>query len=162
MKKLVSLLAGAMMFTMMAGSALALNLYDANNQNLGTFMGMDNTAFSNFASGWKSYSFEADGRIWGWTVVYPTTDCSGPAYIGFNSGASYQTVFRIEDTLYVGKKTNTPVTFAECSQKSADGSCNNTCSDPDYTPAPGLYIPIVDVTEKLPFNYPVTWPLTYK
>lgn len=165
MQKIVSLLTGAIMFTLMAGSALALNLYDANGQNLGTFLGQENTAFSNFASGWKSCTFEADGRIWGWYVDYPTSDCTGPAYISVNSGASHQMVFRIEETLYSGKKTTTALIMTACSQKGPDGTCTpNKCSDPDQfgTPEPGKYIPIVDVTEKLPFDYPVVFPLTYK
>lgn len=165
MKKVVSILAGALMLGTVASSASALNLYDADGQNLGTFLGQDSTAYLNFAGGWKSISFDVDGRVYGWVVYHQTQDCSGPAYIDATAGA--QSVFRIGERLLVGKKTSTYLTAKMCSQEDADGCYqSNLCGrDPAEQVEPEIlshWIPVVDVTEKLPFNYPVSYPLTYK
>jgi hypothetical protein len=71
---------------------------------------------------------------------------------------SYQRVIRIGETLWTGTK-NIPVEITVCSYMDESGACTVMC--PEYS-ATNTDVPAIELTDKMPFNYPVAYPLTIK
>ena len=150
-------------------SGLSPHLYDANNQDLGIFLGR--TSFSSgdyetLASGITVYFTTDDNNQTAVlhasqeTVAFTTTDCSGTPYVVSPRPTNTLTSY-LQTPIGIRYYTRLPLPSApQLLQANIDPTTSSACQVfPDH-PATVNVTPMREIT--LPFTLPLNWPLTIK